>query len=145
MMNVIDQSVRKSLVSNTPVVSPLSLYEQYGAVAYGVILQIVPQPHQAQEVLLDLFTSSVWQKNLLPSSNSTCAVVHMARSKALEYRQKQQLPALDMPKSTTQSELIFSLLFYQNQSPDSIADRLQIKRSAVFGAVREFFASVLPS
>lgn len=117
----------------------LMLYEQYGAVAYGVILQIIPQPQQAQEVLIDLFASPELPAKLSTSANTTCLIVRLARLKALHYRQKQQLPMPASPAPAKQSELIFNLLFYQNQTPDAVAEQLQIQRSAVFGAVREFF------
>ncbi|RYF76566.1 MAG: hypothetical protein EOO39_05440 [Cytophagaceae bacterium] len=137
---------KSSVLLNIPSVdNRLSLYNQYGAVAYGVILQIIPQPQQAQEVLIELFASPELQAKLSASSNTTCLIVRLARAKALYHRQKQQLPISELPETTKQSELIFNLLFYQNQSPDSVADRLQIQRSAVFGAVREFFAHLLPS
>ncbi|MEZ0539138.1 hypothetical protein ACAW75_05540 [Fibrella sp. Tmos10] len=122
------------------------MYDQYGSVAYGVILQIVPQVLPAQEILVELFASPELQKNLsTSSSNTTCLIVRLARAKALDYRQKQQTPVSSLPASGNESELIFNLLFYQNQTPDSIAERLKIQRSAVFGAVREFFANFLPS
>ena len=121
------------------------LYDKYGSVAYGVILKIIPQQQQAQEVLVDLFASPDLQAALTPSANTTCVIVRLARAKALAYCQKNQLPVPTLPEEIRQSELIFNLLFYQNQTPESIAERLQIQRSAVFGAVREFFAYLLPS
>ncbi|MBO0952451.1 hypothetical protein [Fibrella forsythiae] len=136
------KSVTLNPVSND---SRLLLYEQYGAVAYGVILQIIPQPQQAQEVLVELFASPELQAKLSASANTTCLIVRLARLKALHHRQQQQLPVSVLPEPAKQSELIFNLLFYQNQTPDAVADRLQIQRSAVFGAVREFFAHILPS
>jgi hypothetical protein len=110
-----------------------------------VILQIVPQPQPAQEILIDLFASSELQTAVSSSGNKVCSIVRLARIKALEYRQKQQIPVAALSVPVTQSELIFNLLFYQNQTPEAIADRLQIERSAVLRAVREFFAYLPPS
>ncbi len=132
-------------LNTTSAINGLSLYDQYGAVAYGVILQIVPQPQSAQEILIDLFASPDLQTAVSASGNKTCTIVRLARIKALDYRRKQQLPVAALPLPVKQSELIFNLLFYQNQTPEAIADRLQIDRSAVFGAVREFFAYLPPS
>jgi hypothetical protein len=140
-MSELNQPVSKSISLNpTSNTNRLSLYDQYGSIAYGVILQIIPHPQPAQEILVDLFASPELQTTLSPSANTTCVIVRLAREKALNYRQKQQLPAPALPAPTRQSELIFNLLFYQNQSPEVIAERLQIERSAVFGAIREFFA-----
>ncbi|WP_375448243.1 hypothetical protein [uncultured Fibrella sp.] len=105
----------------------------------------MPQQQQAQEVLVDLFASSELPGNISAAANPTCTIVRLARAKALHYRQKQQLPVPARPTPARQSELIFNLLFYQNQTPDSVAEQLQIQRSAVFGAVREFFTHLLPS
>ncbi len=145
-MSELNQTTSKAiLLDNSGNANRLSLYDRYGSVAYGVILQIIPQPQQAQEILIDLFASPELQTRLSPTANITCFIVKLAREKALDYRQKQQLPAPALPSPTKQSELIFNLLFYQNQPPESIAERLQIQRSAVFGAIREFFAYPPPS
>lgn len=133
------------VLTTTNTASRLLLYDQYGAVAYGVILKIVPNEQQAQELLVDVFASPELQAGLSPSANTTCIIIRLARARALAYLQKQQLPAQPLPESTKQPELIFKLLFYQNQTPESIAERLNIQRSAVFGAVREFFTYLLPS
>lgn len=122
-----------------------SLYQQYGSVAYGVILQIVPQPHHAQEILVDVFASPELQAKLPTSAHTTCTIVRLAREKAIKYQQWQHLPFRILPEPATQPEHVFNLLFYQNQSPDSIAEQLQIQRSAVSKSIREFFGSVLPS
>jgi hypothetical protein len=122
----------------------LSLYEQYGSVAYGVVLQIVPQPQHAQEILVDLFASPELQIDLPTSARTTCTIIRLAREKALDYRQRQHLPVFTLPESVSQPEQVFNLLFYQNQSHDSIAEQLQIQRSAVSKSIREFFGSVLP-
>nr|ARK11477.1 hypothetical protein A6C57_14735 [Fibrella sp. ES10-3-2-2] len=145
-MNVSNRpDTRPMMLTTTNTASRLSLYDKYGSVAYGVILKIIPQPQQAQEVLIDLFASPDLQAGLVPSANTTCVIVRLARGKALAYCKKNQLPIPALPAEIKQSELIFNLLFYQNQTPDVIAERLQIQRSAVFGAVREFFAYLLPS
>ena len=141
-----NRSTGKSVLpSSSGNANRLSLYDQHGAVAYGVILQLIPQPQQAQEVLVDLFASPELQAAMAATHNATCTVVRLARDKALEYRQRQQTPPPVLPVPTRQNELIFNLLFYQNQPAESVAERLQIQRSAVFSAVREFFAHFLPS
>ncbi|MEZ0608968.1 hypothetical protein ACAW74_10660 [Fibrella sp. WM1] len=145
-MNVLNRSAGKPAVFETTStgVNRLRLYERYGAVAHGVILKIVPHQQHAQEILVEVFVSPELQANLPFSASTTCTIIRLARKKALEYRQKQQFPAHKATESLQQHEHIFNLLFYQNHSPESIAEGLQIQRPAVFSAIREFFGC-LPS
>lgn len=150
-MNVLNRSVGESALLETPGTGTnrLKLYERYGAVAHGVILKMVPNPQQAQEVLVELFASPELPSNLPFSASTTCTIVRLARQKALEYTQKQQVldhKAVQAGQLTNEqlAEHIFNLIFYHNQSPESIAEGLQIQRPTVFRAIREFFGC-LPS
>lgn len=140
-MNVLNRSVSSSAMRETDNTGAyrLRLYERYGAIAHGVILKIVRQPQQAQEVLVDVFASPELQTNLPFSASTTCAIIRLARRKALAYGQNQQLPDYKIVEPTQQPEHIFNLLFYYNQSPESIAEGLQMQRPAVFNSIREFF------
>lgn len=135
-----------SLPGNANSAERLSLYDQYGAIAYGVILKIVPQQQQAQELLVELFASPELQATPPAQKGMACTIIRLARARALAYRQKQPLPTSSaLPSTSRQAELIFDLMFCHDLSPDAIAERLQIQRSDVFTAVREFFAYHLPS
>ncbi|CCH02623.1 hypothetical protein FAES_4624 [Fibrella aestuarina BUZ 2] len=140
-MNVLNRSVGKTAVLETANTGSnrLRLYERYGAVAHGVILKIVPNPQQAQDVLIEVFAAPELQADLPFSASTTCTIIRLARKKALEYRQNRQLPTHKTTEAAQQAEHIFNLLFYHNQSPESIAEGLQIQRPTVFRAVREFF------
>ena len=140
MTTILTRSKRQTnLPSNTGPASRLSLYNQYGALAYGVILRIVPQLQPAQELLVDLFASPELQTTSA-SKNTACIIIRLARAKAIAYRQKQPVPIAAPPAASTQADVIFDLMFCHNQSPDAIAEQLQIPRADVFNAVRAFFA-----
>lgn len=124
------------------------LYDQYGAMAYGVITQIVAQPDIAQRVLIELFASA--QMNLLPElpGNTACAVVRLARQKALEARPVEPLVATGR-ESEFQPDLndnlpkfIFNLLFTKDFKPGTIAERLGMTHWDVLKAMREHVRSM---
>ena len=122
-------------------VNRLSLYEQYGSIAYGLILQFLPQPYHAQEILADLFASLALQVNM-PALART--ITRLAREKALGYRQRQDLPIYSPPESADQPGQVVNLLFYQNQPHGSTSGQLQVQRSAIPRFIWEFF-DLLPS
>lgn len=126
-----------SLLRNTNTKPPLSLYDQYGAMAYGVILQIIPHEELAQEVLVDLFNSLTFHNCGDGVSNAIC-VLRNARTKAIEFsnRFKSLLPANesivnkdDLPK------LIFDLAFKQGIPLDIVAEKLGITKDDAMKAI----------
>jgi hypothetical protein len=124
----------------------LEVYDQYGAMAYGIILQIVPQPHLAQEILVNVFSSPLLQScNSYPFTFAVC-VIKLARAKAVEAKKQMMAIAPSFNDNHVSSaentpELIFDLAFRQGYSPDEIAEKLQISRSEVLKAFHEFFKS----
>ena len=119
----------------------LTLYDQYGAMAYGVITQIIPQPDVAQTVLIDLFTST--QLNALYESptNTACTIVRLARMKALEVKPAEPLVSTDSESQFSSNDnlpkLIFDLLFTRGFKPEILAQRLEMTYWDVLKAMRE--------
>ena len=128
-----------SLLRNTNTKPPLSLYDQYGAMAYGVILQIIPHEELAQEVLVDLFNSLTFHNCGDGVSNAIC-VLRNARTKAIEFsnRFKSLLPAKD-PESVVDKDalpkLIFDLAFKQGIPLDIVAEKLGITKDDAMKAI----------
>lgn len=134
-MSILKQ--KNNLLRNTNTKPPLSLYDQYGAMAYGVILQIIPHEQLAQEVLVDLFNSLTFQ-NCGDGVNNAICILRNARIKAIEFnnRFKSLLPANesivnkdDLPK------LIFDLAFKQGIPLDVVAEKLGITKDDAMKAI----------
>lgn len=140
-----DNSNHQPITKTSGPLTTLEVYDQYGAMAYGIILQIVPQPHLAQEILVNVFSSPLLQScNSYPFTFAVC-VIKLARAKAVEAK-KQMMAIAPSHKDNNVSaentpELIFDLAFRQGYSPDEIAEKLQISRSEVLKAFHEFFKS----
>lgn len=126
----------------------LTLYDQYSAMAYGVITQIVAQPDIAQRVLIDLFASD--QMNSLPEwpGSTACAVVRLARQKALEAKLMEPLIAIGSESEFNYDltdnlpKFIFNLLFTKGFKPDTVAERLKMTQGDVMKAMREHVRSM---
>jgi DNA-directed RNA polymerase specialized sigma24 family protein len=134
----------KSLSKSNDTTGSLEIYDRYGAMAYGIILQIIPQPHLAQEVLVSVFSSPQLQScNSYPFTFAVC-VIKLARAKAVEARRK--LTALthieegEVSENGSQSpQAIFDLAFRQGFTPDEVAGKLNITKSEVLRSFHEFF------
>lgn len=123
----------------------IRLYERYGAMAYGVILQIIPEKEQAQRVLIDLFSSSQLEAlHPEPSQGVASSIIRQARSRALAARQTTSTHNELFISTTTagndkQAKYVFNLAFCQGITPETIAQRLQIPYSAVMQAIHDYF------
>jgi hypothetical protein len=126
--------------------TPLEVYDKFGAMAYGIILQIVPQPHLAQEVLVNVFASPQLQAcNSYPFTFAVC-IIKLSRAKAMEAKKKLMTigpddsePSLDSQDKSPKH--IFDLSFCQGFTPDEVAQKLQISKSEVLKALHDFFKS----
>ncbi|TDE16728.1 hypothetical protein [Dyadobacter psychrotolerans] len=122
----------------------LEVYDKYGAMAYGIILQIVPQPHLAQEILVSVFSSPQLQAcNSYPFTFAVC-VIKLARAKAVEAKRKLMSLAQDgtgntFTKGDRSPQVIFDLAFRQGFTPDEVAQKLDISKSEVLRAFHDFF------
>lgn len=121
----------------------LALYDKYSSMAYGIILNILPDPKMAQEVLLNLFASSQLRAcDSYPFSYAGC-VIKLARSKALEAKQKvASLSSVSEDGEDTQvnsPDNIFDLAFRKGLSIDLVAERLNISRQDVLKGIHLFF------
>lgn len=144
--HVNDNSNNQSVSKPSGPLTTLEVYDKYGAMAYGIILQIIPQPHLAQEVLVNVFASPLLQScNSYPFTFAVC-VIKLARAKAVEAKKKLMTIApfsgdLGYTNEDNSPELIFDLAFRQGYSPDEVAAKLQISKSEVLKAFHEFFKS----
>jgi DNA-directed RNA polymerase specialized sigma24 family protein len=138
--NGIDQSLARQNGNMTS----LEVYDRYGAMAYGIILQILPQVHLAQEVLVSVFASPQLQAcNSYPFSFVAC-VIKLARAKAVEAKRKLVAiaPAADQTTIPDISpEQIFELSFCQGFTPEEVAGKLNISKSEVLRSFHEYFKS----
>lgn len=140
-----DNSAGQTSVRTSSPLTTLEVYDQYGAMAYGIILQIIPQPHLAQEILVSVFSSPLLQScNSYPFTFAVC-VIKLARAKAVEAKRQMMAiaPFNDNGPSQKEStpELIFDLAFRQGFSPDEVAEKLHISKAEVLKAFHEFFKS----
>lgn len=128
--------------------TPLEVYDQFGSMAYGIILQIVPQPHLAQEILVSVFSSPLLQAcNSYPFTFAVC-IIKLARAKAVEAKRKlSDFSALSSSKvgADRSPEAIFDLSFRQGYTPDEVAEKLHLTKSEVIKAFHDFFKSSLNS
>lgn len=120
----------------------LEVYDKYGAMAYGIILQILPQVHLAQEVLVSVFSSPQLQAcNSYPFSFAAC-VIKLARAKAVEAKRKLMAiaPVADPTNASDATpERIFDLSFCQGFTPEEVAGKLNISKSEVLRSFHEYF------
>jgi hypothetical protein len=124
----------------------LALYDRYGSMAYGIILQILPQPQHAQEVLVELFSSPDLQSYINYPGNIAVAIIRMARAKALEAKARLDVPLPRGAESSASAktnlpDVVFDMAFRQGYSLDAIADRLQLPRSVVVKAIHDYSVS----
>ena len=122
----------------------LEIYDAYGAMAYGIILQIIPQPHLAQEVLISVFSSPQLQScNSYPFTFAVC-IIKLARAKAVEAKRKlmaASLPAFEISNEAADKspQQIFDLAFCQGFSPEEVAVKLNMSKSEVLRSLHTFF------
>lgn len=120
----------------------ISLYDRYGSMAYGVILQIIPESELAQHVLVDLFASPEMDACAKSSAGSACSIIRLARAKALEARANsgQHASSSSRPVANDMSaKRVFELSFYQGHKPETIAEQLNIPYTNVLKAIRGYF------
>ncbi len=134
------------LSGNSPSVLPnrLQLYEQYGSVAYGIILQIVPQKQIAQEIMVELFDSLTTNPCVESKVSIAICIIRKAREKALIYKQKfdagiTNIQQFDLISEIEQTKIIFDLSFRQGKTVDFIAEKLNIPKARVHKAISNYF------
>lgn len=126
----------------TPGADCLTLYDRYGGLAYGIILQILPEPEQAQRVLIDLFSSPQVKSYTEFSNRVSGGIIRLAREKALAARPTTLTKSLTIPTITvndTTDKLVFDLSFYKGHTIDEIADKLQLSRANVLTKISSYF------
>lgn len=122
----------------------LSLYDSYSSIAYGVISQILPQENLAQETLISLFTSLSVSECRNSQFGTVIYIIRKARGKAIEVKNKFLNNVHDelVVGEKALSEMIFELSFRQGQSPEIVAQRLNIPKAQVLKAIYEYFKSI---
>lgn len=132
----------QSLTKQHGNMTSLEVYDKYAAMAYGIILQILPQPHLAQEVLVSVFSSPQLQAcNSYPFSYVAC-IIKLARAQAVEAKRKliSITPSSDhVSQMNTSPEEIFELSFRQGFTPEEVAAKLNISKSEVLRSFHEYF------
>ncbi|CAN5195845.1 hypothetical protein BH09BAC4_BH09BAC4_46820 [soil metagenome] len=128
----------------------LSLYDRYGSVAYGIILQIIPEPELAQTVLIDVFSSSQITSLAEASTQAIGPIIRLARAKALEARPRStalnQAQPIQVPETNVNTEkLVFNLSFYQGYTTEEIADKLQLSQTNVLKTIYTYFKQLRSS
>ena len=146
-MWALERFVGKSVASNaTPHTSRLTLYDQYGAMSYGVIMQIVSEPELAQAVLIDLFVSPQITSLHNAQPHTACAIVRMARMKALEAKSGESIVSAGLETQSGPNEnlpkLVFDLSFNKGFRLETIAERLEITYLDVLKAMRAYIESI---
>ncbi|RRB02106.1 hypothetical protein [Larkinella rosea] len=143
-MNEFDRSNGNGALrqQQTPV-DQRALYDRFGAMAYGVILQILPQTHLAQEALLQVFTSTQLASFSNTTVNPAISIIRVARSKALELKGRlmERDTACQEPFSSTGSyspESVFDLSFRQGYSFEVISEQSGLSKPELLKAVRDF-------
>ncbi|WP_138483122.1 hypothetical protein [Dyadobacter bucti] len=133
-------------LKSTEKLTSIEVYDKYGAMAYGIILQIVPQPHLAQEILVNVFSSPQLQLcNSYPFTFAVC-IIKLARMKAMETKGKllgiaPEKRDLGIYEGERSPGLVFDLAFCQGYTPEEVAEKLQMSKSEVLRAFHEFFKS----
>lgn len=129
------------------------LYDQYGPMAYGIILRIIPEPEQAQAVLVDLFSSPQLREFSETPAHIAGEIIRLARLKALAARSATILP----PRSSNSTinnafnandnleNIVFNLSFCQGYSTDAIAEKLQLTRTNVLRSIYTYFKQLRSS
>ncbi|MFD2571618.1 hypothetical protein ACFSUS_13315 [Spirosoma soli] len=141
-MNKLERFGAKSASQGVmPGVDRIALYDQYGSMAYGIILRILRQPEIAQQVLVDLFASPELASSGDFIKNPAVTIIRLARQKALDVQSptvKETPPSFQEKEKL--SDLIFDLSFRQGYTPEAVAQQLQISYTDVMQAIRDHFA-----
>ncbi len=118
----------------------LSLYDRYGSMAYGIILQIIPEPELAQSVLIDLFSSLQIRSYAEMSAHTTGNIIRLARSKAIAARPVPVTQSIPISNTNDNTEkLVFDLSFCQGYSLEAIAKKLQLSHTNVLKSIYTYF------
>ncbi|GAB4032389.1 RNA polymerase sigma factor [Spirosoma jeollabukense] len=128
----------------------LSLYDRYSAIAYGIILQIIPEPELAQTVLIDVFSSPQINSLAEASTQAIGPIIRLTRAKALEARSNStalnQPQSIQVPETNVNTEkLVFNLSFYQGYTTEEIADKLQLSPTNVLKTIYTYFKQLRSS
>ena len=121
----------------------MELYERYGSMAYGIILQIVPQPEQAQAVLVDLFATLPVEEGADKTERASALIIRLARRKALASRPGSVERSLTsfQPTERNLPKVVFNLAFWHGCHVTEIAERLNIATTDVLRAIRAYVKS----
>lgn len=118
----------------------IELYERYGSMAYGVILRIIPQPEQAQTILVDLFATLPTECRADRYERMSVMIIRLARNKALATRPG--LPDRSVssfqPTERNLPKVVFNLAFWHGCRADEIAERLNMATGDVLRAIRNY-------
>ncbi len=121
---------------------PVTLYDRYGSMAYGIILRIIPEPETAQTVLIDLFASPQIRSLTNVSAHSAGDIIRLARTNALAAKATLNTPTPPTPTPVANDnspKVVFDLLFSQGYTPEAFSDNLHLSRSTVLKSIHTHF------
>jgi hypothetical protein len=123
----------------------IDLYDRYGSMAYGIILNIVPQPEVAQTILVDLFATMPVDEKIGLQERESTFIIRLARTKALANRPNsaERSPTSFHPTERNLPKVVFNLSFWHGCDSEEIAERLQITKNDVLRAIRTYVKSFI--
>lgn len=139
-MNTIARAAIQLPYSEDEKVRRIELYERYGSMAYGVILRIIPQPEQAQAILVDLFATIPTECKPDRHERIGVLIIRLARSKALASRPGlvDRTVTSFQPAERNLPKVVFNLAFWYGCRADEIAGRLNMATGDVLRAIRTY-------
>ncbi|QJD78529.1 hypothetical protein [Spirosoma rhododendri] len=129
--------------SKTDKAQRIELYDRYGSMAYGIILNIVPQPEVAQKILVDLFATLSIDEETSARERESTTIIQLARAKALANRPSSSERSLTSfhPTERNLPKVVFNLSFWHGCNSEEIAERLHITTNDVLRAIRTYVKS----
>lgn len=142
IMNTIARTMAPSR-PETDKIRRVELYDRYGSMAYGIILNIVPQPEVAQTILVDLFATFPLEEEISLWERESTAIIRLARTKALANRPGSAERSLTSfhPTERNLPKVVFNLSFWHGCKSEEIAERLHITTTDVLRAIRTYVKS----
>ncbi len=146
-MNELKQSTDSGkVVAAFGSVDYLALYNRFGAIAYGMILQIVPQEALAQQILVDVFSSAELRHCYTKTGSALACVIKITREKAFSAKQVLEKDVTKTSGNVSKAEaltpeLLFNLSYKQGVSLDTISSQYNIAKPDILKAIREYVKS----
>jgi len=121
-----------------------TLYDRYAAIAYSILLRIVPDQATAGQVFEDLFRKI---PELISEYNVTCHcldawMVLTARNFGIDHIRSFQLVAESVPNGVVDERRIVEMAFFDGFSLKELADRLSTPSHLMEGRLKAALQSI---